>query len=273
MQIVAIKGKVWNDDELKEKSIFLDGSYKGVLFDNKRKIYSFDHHSGCVRHVTRSTTRQVYDALMMGFNPKGYTVYINDVDADTAASVMLLMHGADALNKQVIDVIDIVDCFGPTYPLKGKDILIADAIYNQAMDFVKQNSDADIMAQLNKSIQGLRQMKIPKEQKQIRKKKYVNLIESDKIIAVETKDNVFMELYKTHDIVICMTPNTKGYVRATVGKKSEFIDCDFESVIDRLNQIEVGWGGGSAIFGSPRPDGTMLTAECIFDIIKETKGN
>lgn len=46
---------------------------------------------------------------------------------------------------------------------------------------------------------------------------------------------------------------TTGYV---VAKRSEFVSYDIRAFLERMNDIEEGWGGGSTVGGAPRrPDG------------------
>jgi hypothetical protein len=42
-----------------------------------------------------------------------------------------------------------------------------------------------------------------------------------------------------------------------IGKASEFVAFDVRRFLERCNELEPGWGGGSTIGGAPRnPDGT-----------------
>lgn len=54
----------------------------------------------------------------------------------------------------------------------------------------------------------------------------------------------------------------------TIGKRSVFIEPDFEELLQRLNKIESGWGGGNTIIGSPRNQtGSKLTIDELLEVI------
>src|SRR5581483_10327579 len=92
MEIVIERGRVIPFEALPDHSLALDGYVLGPAIDAERERYSFDHHGECVRHATRSTAEQVHDALALGLEPSTFTVYLNDVDLDTALPVWLLRH-------------------------------------------------------------------------------------------------------------------------------------------------------------------------------------
>src|SRR5581483_6681190 len=77
----------------------------------------------CVRHATRSTAEQVHDALALGLEPSTFTVYLNDVDLDTALAVWLLRHperAREALVTALVLCAGPLDAYGGAYPLAGE---------------------------------------------------------------------------------------------------------------------------------------------------------
>jgi hypothetical protein len=276
VKLVYVNGKIWSDDELQNNSIFVDGSYAGPLIDNKRKIYSFDHHSNCIRHATKSSTKQVYEAIKLGFDPSGFTVYVNDVDADSVASTYMLLNGIDGVPQEVIDVIDVVDCHGPSYPISGALQPYFELVYYEVMSYARdskfdKNNPEDM---LEKSLQLFDDMvkgKIIRRQKNDNSKRIKVTHQSDKFVMVESKNFVFNQAYQHKNVAVVYTPVLSNGTRSyTIGKKSEFVDFDIELAIKKLNDVEPGWGGGSTIGGAPRhEDGrrSMLTPNQVFDII------
>lgn len=77
-------GIEWRLDQLPPKSIALDGACQGPAIDVAARRYSFDHHAGCVRLATSASCQQVFDAIIMGFDPCGHSVWINDIDGGDA---------------------------------------------------------------------------------------------------------------------------------------------------------------------------------------------
>src|SRR5581483_736444 len=88
--LVLELGHEWTFDDLPPGSIALDGAVQGPRVDAAARRFSFDHHAGCVRLLTSATCRQVFDALLMGLDPAGMRVHVNDLDGDTVLSLWLL---------------------------------------------------------------------------------------------------------------------------------------------------------------------------------------
>ena len=86
LHVELVPGRTWTLDELPPRSIALDGAVRGPAIDTASARYSFDHHDGVIRHATLATCEQVRDALLVGLDPRGYHVFVNDVDGDTALS-------------------------------------------------------------------------------------------------------------------------------------------------------------------------------------------
>ena len=90
MKIRFDKGQVVPFEELQENSIALDGYVQGPQIDPATRRFSFDHHAGCLRLVTKATCEQVREALALGLRVDDETtVYVNDIDGDTVAAVWL----------------------------------------------------------------------------------------------------------------------------------------------------------------------------------------
>lgn len=138
VSIVAERGRVWTFDELPERSIALDGAVRGPRYEAATRRYSFDHHEGCVRHATRATCEQVREALLLGFEPALSTVYVNDVDADTALSVFMLLgysaekraELADPALELMVRAVGRVDALGPAAVLTGPERMAARTVFS-----------------------------------------------------------------------------------------------------------------------------------------------
>ncbi|WP_250291150.1 hypothetical protein, partial [Frankia sp. CiP1_Cm_nod1] len=133
LPLVVVPGLVVELRELPPYSIALDGVVQGPALDLRARRLSFDHHGACIRLVTTATCRQVTDALLLGLDPRRYTVYVNDVDADTALAVALLAHpgwlaAASPVRGPVRRLVEAVagrDAHGPAYPVAEPGLLAA----------------------------------------------------------------------------------------------------------------------------------------------------
>ena len=82
-----------NKNSSLSQSIYLDGAFKGPLFDSKNKIFSLDHHENCVRQITKSTCEQALLFAKYGtFDNTIYDVIGNDPDLDTVIAGWILLN-------------------------------------------------------------------------------------------------------------------------------------------------------------------------------------
>ena len=116
------RGERWSDWRICRRKVSrLTGMFSGPAVDTENQRFSFDHHGECVRLVTRATCQQIMDALLLGFDPKGYTVYVNDVDGDTALSVWLLNNPSRVFEtdvRKLVESVGMIDAHGPAYPVE-----------------------------------------------------------------------------------------------------------------------------------------------------------
>lgn len=125
MRFVVEIGKEWLWDDVPPRTIALDGAVAGPRIDPDGQRYSFDHHARCVRLATGAACRQALDALLLGLDPRGFTVLLNDVDADSALAAWLLARrdaalapGALPRTRAVVAAVGEADAHGPAYPLE-----------------------------------------------------------------------------------------------------------------------------------------------------------
>jgi hypothetical protein len=83
----------------------------------------------------------------------------------------------------------------------------------------------------------------------------------------------FAELYDAGVVAAVVCPSapddTIGYV---VAKRSDFVRYDVERFLERMNQLEEGWGGSNTVGGAPRREGgrrSSLPIEHVCDIFVE----
>lgn len=286
MKIVVSRGTVVPFDSLPTRSIALDGYVQGPQIDTAGRRYSFDHHAACVRHATRSTCEQVRDALVLGLDPRELTVFVNDVDADTALSVWLLENPHrvnDMRVRAMVSLVGLIDAHGPAYQLSPVDDNFARWVFDGAMAPERDARRArtygtlDLEVLLRTCVDRLDPDGYqPTEREQVSFK--VTHSDAGWIMA-SSQQFIFTALYErgvTRAIAYDALPD--GSYVYTVGKKSEFVD-GFPvgphtvpgTILHALNQREPGWGGGSTIGGAPRnADGSRsrLTPDEVFAIVE-----
>ena len=252
--IVFETGRLWDLGELEARSIALDGAVQGPAFDQERQVYSFDHHGGCIRHVTLATCEQVRDALLVGLRPAGFRLYINDVDADSVLSTWLLLHPERLVDDGSGAVLDLVRRVGRIDAL-GPGVVEEHPVHRHLSPPAGVVSTLEVLkerlAVLDSWWSGgelppgtrppttARGMWIEEASGELR------LVEGD-------VEGGFLGLYRRADFGVIWSP-APGATRAyTVAKRSEFVRFDLTDFYDRCNVLEPGWGGGSTVGGAPR---------------------
>lgn len=290
MNIQINRGKVVNFSALGPKSIALDGYVQGPAVDVDDERFSFDHHDGCVRLFTRATCQQVMDALLLGFDPSGYTVYVNDVDGDTALAVWLLKNPsrvAEEFVRRLVETVGTVDAHGPAYPVV--DPKLADAFFQGAMKPVsdlqhaKKYGEANLEELLATCVDNIDELvagtlewsPVPEDKRSFE----ITHIGNGWVMA-KSDHFVFDLLYANgHTKAIAYQMLGDGSIAYTVGKKSELVmgfpvgpHSKPGTILNALNAREKGWGGGSTIGGAPRnADGSRsrLTPDEVFDLVEK----
>jgi hypothetical protein len=138
MRVVIEPGREWRFEDLPPDTIALDGAVQGPRVDAAARRFSFDHHAGCIRLVTSATCQQVLDAIVLGLDPSGMDVLLNDLDGDSVLSVWLLENHArwrtaEALRsvRPLVACVAAIDAHGPAYPAPHAEL--APTFYRDVM--------------------------------------------------------------------------------------------------------------------------------------------
>lgn len=283
-KITLERGKVWNIEELEPNTIALDGAVRGPVVDCERNIYSFDHHENCIRHSTRSTCEQVLDAILLGLDPTDFTILINDVDGDTVLALWLLQNTSLAssdLVKDLVREVGLLDSHGPAYPVGA----LADQFHKVVMKAVsdsrrnKTYGTDDLNALMEVSLRTLSDFILnPFTNEESEHTRSFTITHTGKgFVMAESNSFIFDKLYaEGHTKAVAYMKMNDGSYAYTIGKKSEFVSgFPVRQILDALNSIEPGWGGGSTIGGAPRnADGSRshMKPEEILNIINTVIG-
>jgi hypothetical protein len=280
LNLIIERGRVWS---VAAKSIYLDGAHQGPVIDAEREAYSFDHHANCIRHVTTATCQQVLDALLLGLDPSGFNVFINDIDGDTVLSYWLLANpeqATDSFVRQLVNEVALLDAHGPAYP--GLDLA------SQFHDFVmkpekhlrrsREYATCNLLALLEECLGLLITFVGTKGHSAGESGPDERTFEvthtGDNFVMAHSSNFVFDLLYgEGFTRAVAYMQMKDGSFAYTIGKKSEFVaNFPVRQILDRLNEIEPGWGGGSTIGGAPRnKDGSRsrLSPDRVFGLIQE----
>jgi hypothetical protein len=287
------RGTTSEISDLPNKSIALDGYVRGPVIDVANEKFSFDHHDGCIRLVTRASCQQVMDALLLGLNPDGYTVYVNDVDGDTALAVWLLQNPQrvkESHVRELVEVVGTIDSHGPAYPTANPKI--GDAFFQGAMKPVSDLHRAKKYAEANleellkicvANINALVDGRLEWTSRPDKERSYEVTHTGNGWVMAKSDDFIFDMLYAdSHTKAIAYQQMADGSYNYTVGKKSELV-IGFPvgpgkvegTILFTLNEREAGWGGGSTIGGAPRnEDGSRsrLIPDEVFAIVQGIVG-
>jgi hypothetical protein len=242
-------GRVWSFEELPDRSLALDGAVRGPFIDTARERYSFDHHEGVIRHVTLATCEQVRDALLVGFDPRGFQVFVNDLDGDTVLSLWLLIHpnrlrgeGSERL-LSLVDRVGRCDALGPgwgtPHPLH----------VSLTPDRGTPQTELQLMRFLDMLDRWWESGAVPKPPAPEPSQAF--WLEPDGTLA-HGEVGRMVGLYERASVGVLHGDAPGGTRAYTIGKRSEFVRYDVRAFLDALNTLEPGWGGGSTIAGAPR---------------------
>ncbi|MDX2129640.1 MAG: hypothetical protein SFU91_11465 [Chloroherpetonaceae bacterium] len=289
-KIIIERGRTIEFQELPNYSIALDGYVQGPWIDNKNNRYSFDHHDLCIRHATRSSCEQVLDALLLGFDPQEFNIYINDIDGDTALTVWLLLNPTHIFEKRVRELVEVVgkaDAYGPAYPTSNYELLTYFRKEAMKSEYESKRNklyqSADLNKLLDDCLEGISALISQNtdfnstEEESV--KSYQITYKNDLFVMALSDDFIFDELYKNgFNRAVCYKYLADGSIAYTIGKKSEFVSnfpigpvSEEGTILYTLNKLEPGWGGGSTIGGAPRYNNgsrSILKPEQIIEIIR-----
>ncbi|MGV3523979.1 MAG: hypothetical protein ACO1RX_07130 [Candidatus Sericytochromatia bacterium] len=290
MKIVIKRGKIVPFEDLPESSVALDGYVQGPVIDVVRQRYSFDHHAGCLRLVTKATCAQVLDSLFLGLDPRNMTVFLNDIDADTVLAVWLLKHPQCMTHPRVRDLVEDVsnvDAHGPSYFSFVRDPDLCQRFFKGAMEPEARArregryATADLYQLLNECLQRTdklvfrnKRFPVTKERRHIQ---YEITHRGTGWVMSHSPERVFGSLYRDgHSRVVSYHAVEVGRLDGscersfayTIAKQSDLVSgFDIPRILARLDRIEPGWGGGSSIGGAPRRANgsrSFLTPEQVF---------
>lgn len=301
MKIIVDPGKVWTMEALPANSIALDGAVPGIALDTENRRYSFDHHGAELRFALSATCRQVLDALLLGLDVSGMTLYLNHLDGDVVLAVWILEHAElwqDARNlerlRPLLDVVAENDAHGPAYPVRNPDLAaqyhlrILSPLRKKPEGASETEKLGTTLAQALDTLEAWWASGLPVLPTASEPEKLAFILErhagwvfvrSD-LVPGTTPSRLTEELYaQGHKRLLLCSSLSPGRWKYTLAKRSDFVDrFDLKKLYARLNAAEIAgggkgeWGNASTIGGSPRPDGSLLPPEIVVGIVGTTVG-
>lgn len=299
MKVIVQRGVTLPFEALPPQALALDGYVQGPAIDVENQRYSFDHHAGCLRLVTKATCAQVLDALILGLEPQAMTVYLNDIDADTVLAVWLLEHPeavTDPRVRNLVEDVGNIDAHGPSYFPFVRDQDLCQRFFKGAMEPEARarregfytTVDLNVLLReclirIDKLIFRNKHFPLPRDRKVPR---YEITHRGQGWIMTHSNERVFGTLYRDgytrvvayHPIEVRLPSGEMEHSWAyTIAKQSDLVSgFPIPRILQRLAEIEPGWGGGSSIGGAPRrPNGSrsFLAPDEIFELIENLLKN
>ena len=261
--VVFEYGLTVEPDQMSSNTIYLDGVVRGPVVDNRRGSYSFDHHGEGLRMAMLATCQQVQVALELGLDPEGMSVVLNDLDADASLSLWLLRHPEREREPRVRSMvrdIGFVDAHGPVRPSTRLHRVLTHGHDEELNEDLLWTDQDHIEAWYRDGDEALPEPEPYMAAPAFGLTRDGELVEFD---AVES----FAALYDRDVVAGVVCPEapdeTVGY---TVAKRSEFVRYDIEQFLNRMNQLEPGWGGASTIGGAPRGENGKRSELSVRDV-------
>ena len=280
-------------------TIYLDGiAQTGPLLDHTRQVYNFDHHEGCVRSFTLSTSEQVLLMLKKGLDlrSRDWNIFANDPDLDTVLAIWLLLnHVRISEQKSIRENIlvplvrleGLIDAIGlemkafsalPTAMvnqiqrlidyLRRKELQIKKDGEWEQTDFLDYT--ADILHEID---QILFESGKFGELLGVEELARVNLTDNRVAVVVRSDLGIYEiepQLKKIYGGSLGLAILSRSSTAYTLRMIDPFMSGDLDDVYERLNFMDPAvkcgarvnrWGGSSDIGGSPREIGTRLTPD------------
>ena len=298
IEIHIDNGHQWTMDELPPRTIALDGAVAGPHLDPVHQRYSFDHHANCLRLITRASCEQVFDALLLGMDPSGMKVLINDIDADTVLSTWLLLNHSrwkDPENRNrvrpLVATIGAADCHGPSYPVERPDLLahMHEVLLDPVNQARREDFSGGIRTVLDQAIADLESWWISNLRIEPREPIDAILPEIEDHGAWVLARGGLMKpgrriahagsLYERgHDRIVFCLERGDGTFHYTLARRSDLVaGFPLPEFYEALNVREAQargrdlapgetWGGGSSIGGGPRR-GSVLNPDLVVEIV------
>jgi hypothetical protein len=291
---------------LGSRVILLDGAGNfGPLIDNEQKLYNLDHHAGCERLFTLSTCEQALLLVQSGLelSEGDWTFYANDPDLDTVLAIWCLLNHRRVreLRVEARDVLlplmrleGAIDANGhelaqlcglPSELLRRTqqqidDLLARERGLKQTGSWANKNAHAYTLEML-RAVDALVYTREDFGDHTRIEEIYGHVEIAPRRVAVACRDRSGIYTVEQHlksrwgdQLCIIALENQPG--QYTLRRVSSIAGPQLEPAYELLNRVDPAvdgrppakrWGGSRDIGGSPRPQGTRLSAQEVLDTL------
>jgi hypothetical protein len=281
-------------------SIFLDGAAQGEpIVDASRRVYSFDHHEGCVRAFTLATCEQAMVMILKGLDLMGeqWTVHANDPDLDTILAIWLLLNhrrvsADDDLRRRLMPLVrlqgtidahglDLAELTGFPEPLQEQTQTVIDELRELELETKREGTwdEIDFTDYTTSALRRVDELYYSptdvEDSGEIEELGRVWMTPKRIAIACRATTGIYeveTALRELHGDRLGLIVLAKSDDTYTLRQTDPFIGTNLDSLYRRLNLMDPKargdqlWGGSDEIGGSPRAAGTGLSVDDIMEI-------
>ncbi len=289
-------------------TIWLDGAFDGAPFhDHARRLYSMDHHAGCLRPITLSTCEQAATMLVLGMPLKegDWTLVLNEPDLDAVLAAWVFLNHLDLLAREamllreampLVRLEGVIDVHG-----LGREVLAGLPDDVQArhlagiealMQPVRDARAAGEWASIDATEFTLRMLEAIDRQvmPEAERARLLDLQEAGRValrgqkVALWVRSHlgvyeVEQHLAERYGRALGLLVLDAGEGRFTLRRTDAFLDAGLSRLYRVLNRRDPrargegnAWGGAEDIGGSPRGTGSGLSGEEVMDVVQRVFG-
>lgn len=286
-----------------ENTMFLDGAAQGEPFmDSGRRVYSLDHHEGCIRSFTLATCEQAMVMVLKGLDLDGehWTLLANEPDLDTVLAVWVLLNhrriAADnsRVRTRVMPLVrlqgtldahgfELADITGFPADLQRRtqemiDRLRADEVAQRGDGSWASNDPLDytlgVLLQIDEEIYRPGDFA---DEVDVEELERVPLTGDRFAVACRASIGIYeveQHLRRVHGDRVGLIILQRGPSAWTLRQVDPFLRMGLDALYERLNLLDPWvdgddrWGGSSEIGGSPRERGSGLDLRAITGVCR-----
>lgn len=275
-------------------SIALDGMVSSGPRWNERLLRAnFDHHSGCVREATMSTSKQVLFAIKGGIMDRmngRASVWVNDPDQDTSFATWLLDHHrqfegvqSHPVINRLLELTDRWDITGGAYPTALDDALIethawvfepytalrTSGALATADEGLMRSCFEAVHGRLNAAFLGSAKRKALRTDHEILYDSPLGYKLVNETGGNEARYHLFSRGMNAFISIVATRPDGRRVI--SIGRRSQYIDFPVPEILAALSKADdYDWGGSTTIGGPDREHGTGLSDEQIIRTVDTT---
>ena len=285
-------GKTVSFEELPPKSLALGSYCSNARIDTDDQCYAFKQDETSLRVAKPPVAQQLFDALGLGLNLDGYNVFVNQLTPDIILSIWIALNYQNEDSKVWLDHflnhLTAILSYGSAYAATHADY-IEELFFDQALKPYNEASDDDltktetVLSLLNACLENITKLSQGNMGTWVGATPYSRNFrithKGSGWVMVESDQLDFRPIYDLgENRIVLYSQQPDGSYAYQLDKKSEYVanfpigpETEEGTILNALNTLEPGWGGGDTIGGAPRNgDGSrsLLPPETVFDVVE-----